>query len=185
VRSAQHRIYAAFANVEAAKAARLPTLSLTAGLSHITSDLFVLDRRDDIVKSVGGNIFLPIFDGGQLKAQVEARTAEQRLAVGQWARTGLNAFAEVEASLAANANLAEREPILAQQLALGRRALQLEQVRYQVGASDLRSVLQQQMATYSAQTALIRVQAERRVQRVNLYVALGGDFGADQAPARN
>ncbi len=183
VRAAQHRIYAAFANVEAAKAARLPTLSLTAGLSHINSDLFVLDKRDDIVKSIGGNIFLPIFDGGQLKAQVQARTAEQRLAVGQWARTGLNAFAEVEAALAANANLAEREPILAQQLALGQRALQLERVRYSVGSSDLRTVLQQQMATYGAQAALVRVQAERRLQRVNLYVALGGDFGVAQALA--
>ncbi len=98
-------------------------------------------------------------------------------------RAGLNAFDEVEAALAANANLAEREPILAQQLALGQHALQLEQVRYQIGASDLRTVLQQQMATYSAQTALIRVQAERRVQRVNLYVALGGDFGVARAVA--
>ena len=30
-------------------------------------------------------------------------------------------------------------------------------------------------------TALLRVQSERRVQRVNLYLALGGDFGVDAA----
>src|SRR5262249_8325479 len=76
--AAEHRIRAAFSNVGAAKAARLPTISLSAGISHITSDLFVLEKRDDWVKSVGGTAFLPIFDGGYLKAQVEARTAEQQ-----------------------------------------------------------------------------------------------------------
>jgi NodT family efflux transporter outer membrane factor (OMF) lipoprotein len=178
VLAARQRIDAAFANVEAAKAARFPTLSLTAGLSHISSDLFVLDKRDDVVKSVGGTLYLPIFDGGQLVAQVEARTADQRAAVALWAKTGLNAFSEVESALAANANLAEREPILTEQMQLSERALELERVRYRVGSSDLRAVLQQQLASYGARTALVRVQAERRIQRVNLYLALGGDFGA-------
>src|SRR5512143_1753653 len=53
VQAAEHRIAAAFSQVEEARTAKLPTFSLSAGLSHITSDLFVLDRRDDIVKSVG------------------------------------------------------------------------------------------------------------------------------------
>jgi multidrug efflux system outer membrane protein len=183
VRAAEHRIAAAFSQVEEARAAKLPTLSLSAGLSHISSDLFVLDQRDDIVKSVGGTVYLPIFDGGYLTAQVEARTAQQHQAVAQWAQTGLKAFAEVEAALAAERSLGEREPILATQLELSQRALELEQVRYRVGSTDMRPVLQQQMATYGVRTALLRVQSERRVQRVNLYLALGGDFGADAALA--
>ena len=39
-------------------------------------------------------------------------------------------------------------------------------------------MLQQQLALYAAQSALLRVEGEQRVQRVNLYLALGGDFGA-------
>jgi NodT family efflux transporter outer membrane factor (OMF) lipoprotein len=183
VRAVEHRIAAAFSQVEEARAAKLPTLSLSAGLSHVTSDLFVLDKRDDIVKSVGGTVYLPIFDGGYLTAQVEARTAQQHQAVALWAQTGLKAFAEVEAALASEKSLSEREPILATQLELSQRALELEQVRYRVGSTDMRPVLQQQMATYGARTALLRVQSERRVQRVNLYLALGGDFGVDAALA--
>ena len=183
VRAVEHQIAAAFSQVEAARAAKLPTLSLSAGLSHVTSDLFVLDKRDDIVKSVGGTVYLPIFDGGYLTAQVEARTAQQHQAVALWAQTGLKAFAEVEAALAGEKSLSEREPILATQLELSRRALELEQVRYRVGSTDMRPVLQQQMATYGVRTALLRVQSERRVQRVNLYLALGGDFGVDAALA--
>jgi NodT family efflux transporter outer membrane factor (OMF) lipoprotein len=184
VQAAEHRIAAAFSQVEEARAAKLPTLTLTGGLSHISSDLFVLDKRDDIVKSIGGTVYLPIFDGGYLTAQVEARTAQQHQAVALWAQTGLKAFSEVESALATEVSLKEREPILATQLQLSQRALELEQVRYRVGTIDMRPVLQQQMAVYGVRTALLRVQSERRVQRVNLYLALGGDFGVDAALAR-
>ena len=37
-------------------------------------------------------------------------------------------------------------------------------------------MLQQNVALDGARVALVRVQSERRVQRVNLYLALGGGF---------
>jgi outer membrane protein TolC len=43
-----------------------------------------------------------------------------------------------------------------------------------VGSGDLRGVLQQNVAVYAARTGLIRVQTDRRIQRVNLYLAVGG-----------
>ena len=185
VRAAEHRIAAAFSQVEEARAAKLPTITLSGGLSHISSDLFVLDNREDIVESIGGTVYLPIFNGDQLTAQVEARTAQQHYAVALWAQTGLRAFAEVEKALSTETSLRDREPILATQVDLAERALELERARYKVGSSDLRPVLQQQMQTYVARTALLRVQSERRVQRVNLYLALGGDFGVDAAMAQS
>jgi outer membrane protein TolC len=57
-----------------------------------------------------------------------------------------------------------------------RRALELSETRYRVGSGDLRSVEQQQLAYRQARMTLLRVQSERRVQRVNLHLALGGDF---------
>jgi hypothetical protein len=39
-------------------------------------------------------------------------------------------------------------------------------------------VQQQALALHASRTALLRVQAERRVQRVNLHLALGGSFDA-------
>jgi hypothetical protein len=41
----------------------------------------------------------------------------------------------------------------------------------------------QQLALYSAQVALLRVQSERLVQRINLHLALGGSFEVPAAPA--
>ena len=61
------------------------------------------------------------------------------------------------------------------------RALELANVRYRVGSSDLRAVQQQQLALYARAVALLRVQSERLVQRVNLHLALGGSFEAGAA----
>ena len=58
------------------------------------------------------------------------------------------------------------------------RALEFANQRYRVGAGDLRAVQQQSLALSAARTALLRVQAERLVQRVNLHLALGGSFEA-------
>jgi outer membrane protein TolC len=65
------------------------------------------------------------------------------------------------------------------------RGLELANIRFRVGAIDLRRVQEQQLALYSARVALINVQSQRLVQRVNLHLALGGSFEpASAAPAQ-
>jgi NodT family efflux transporter outer membrane factor (OMF) lipoprotein len=174
--AAERRVAAAFHRTEEAKAARLPRISLTAAVTSISSDLFVLKERDNPVWSAGAALTAPLFLGGQLKGQVEVRTAEQRLAVAEYARIGARAFGEVESALSAAFTLEEREAILAEAVAQNARALELANIRYKVGPGDLRAVFQQSLALYAAQTSLLRVRSERLVQRVNLHLALGGSF---------
>jgi outer membrane protein TolC len=178
VRAAQQRVAAAFSRVGEAKAARLPRISLSASGSDLTSDLFVLQDRDNPVWSAGGSILAPLFTGGSLKAQVEVRTAEQKQAVEQYAKVARQAFGDVENALSSELALGEREAILAAAVADAERSVALSETRYRVGSGDLRSVEQQQLAYYSSRMSLLRVQSERRVQRVNLHLALGGDFAA-------
>ena len=176
--AAERRVAAAFYGVEEAKAARLPRISLTAAVSTISSELFVLKDRDNPVWSAGAAIQAPLFLGGQLQSQIEIRTAEQKQAVAEYARVGARAFSEVESALAAGFALQDREAILREAVAENSRALEFANVRYRVGAGDLRAVQQQSLALSAARTALLRVQAERLVQRVNLHLALGGSFEA-------
>jgi outer membrane protein TolC len=174
--AAERRVAAAFNRVGEAKAAKLPKISLTAGVSSISSDLFVLQDRDNPVWNLGANLLAPLYQGGALRAQVEIRNAEQRQALAEYAQVGLSAFNDVESALATEFSLKDRETILMRAVVDNQRALDLANERYRIGAVDLRSVLQQQLALSAAQTALIRVQSEARVQRVNLYLALGGSF---------
>jgi multidrug efflux system outer membrane protein len=178
--AAERRVAAAFNRVGESKAARLPAIALTTGVSNISSELFVLQERDNPIWSAGANLVMPIFRGGALKTQVEIRTAEQKQAVAAYAQVGLQAFNEVESALAAEFAAREREKILSGTLADTERALEIVRTQFKVGSTDLRFVTQRQLALNATQSALVRVQAEQRIQRVNLHLALGGSFGPRQ-----
>jgi outer membrane protein, multidrug efflux system len=180
--AAERRVAAAFNRVHEAKAARLPTISLTAGVSAISSDLFLLKNRDNPVWNYGASLVMPLFKGGALKTQVEIRTAEQKQAVASYASVGLRAFGEVESALSAENAARERERILTQTLADNQRAYDVVQTQFKVGSTDLRFVSQRQLALNATRSALVRMQAEQRVQRINLHLALGGSFEQKQQP---
>ncbi len=174
--AAERRVAAAFYRVEESKAARLPKISLVASGTSVSSDLLVLQNHDNPVWGLGVNLLAPIFTGGALQSQVEIRTAEQKIAVAEYGRVGARAFGEVENALSYGFTLDERASILARAVTENERALELSNVRYRVGSGDLRAVQQQQLAVYAARTSLLRVQSEQLVQRVNLHLALGGNF---------
>jgi NodT family efflux transporter outer membrane factor (OMF) lipoprotein len=180
--AAERRVAGAFYRTEEAKAARLPRISLTASITSISSELFVLQNHNNPVVSLGAQLLQPIFLGGQLQAQVEVRNAEQKQAIAEYARVSTRAFGEVEDALSNGFALADRETILAVAVRENARVLDLAGVRFRVGSGDLRGVQQQQLALYAAQVALLRVQAERLVQRVNLHLALGGSFDERPSP---
>ena len=150
--AAERRVAAAFHRIGEAKAARLPAIALTASVNAISSDLFVLQDRNNPVWSFGANLMAPIFRGGALKRQVEIRTSEQKQAVAAYAIVGHRAFAEVENALAAEIAAIEREQILAQTIADNRRALEIVQTQFKVGSTDLRFVNQRLLALLATQT---------------------------------
>ena len=174
--AAERRVAAAFHRIHEAKAARLPKISLTTGVSAISSDLFVLKSRDNPVWNLGANLLAPIFTGGALKTQVAIRTAEQKEAIAAYAAVGLRAFNEIESALATEFAARDREQILAATLSDNQRALAVVRAQYKIGSTDLRFVTQRELTLNAAESGLLRVQAEQRIQRVNLHLALGGSF---------
>jgi NodT family efflux transporter outer membrane factor (OMF) lipoprotein len=181
VGAAERRVAAAFNLTQEAKAARLPKLSLTATFGAVSSDLIVLQDKDNPTLGLGGNFLWPLFNAGSLKAQVDIRTAEQQEAVASYAAIGLRAFDEVEGALASESALRERQEILKQVAADNRRSMELATVQYKIGSGDLRSILQEQLRLYSTLMTLVQIQGERLAQRVNLHLALGGGFGIPPA----
>jgi multidrug efflux system outer membrane protein len=181
--AAERRVAAAFNRIGEAKAARLPRISLTTGVSSISSDLFVLNDRDNPIWNLGASLLAPLYKGGALKTQVEIRTVEQKQAIAAYAGVGLRAFGEVENALSAELAARDRERILTRTLSDSQRALEIVQSQFQVGSTDLRFVTQRQLALNSTQSGLVRAQVEQRVQRVNLHLALGGSFDDRSQPA--
>lgn len=104
------------------------------------------------------------------------RNAEQREAVADYARLALKALGEVETALDAENILAAREELLSLAAQDNRRVARLAQESYRIGKSDLREVMQGQLAADAAEIALLAVRRERLARRVDLHLALGGDF---------
>lgn len=175
--AAERRVAAAFNRVGEAKAARLPHITLNASVAAFTSE--VIRLKDDFhnpVSGAGARLIAPVYQGGALRTQVEIRTLEQQEAVAQYAAMALRALGDVENTLAAIENLAERNRLLERNVIDQQRAFDLVQTRYRTGRIDLRSVHQQLLDLHAARLSLLRVQSEQLSQRVNLHLALGGGF---------
>jgi outer membrane protein, multidrug efflux system len=162
--------------VTEARAARLPRISLVGSVSTVSSELIVLKERDNPAWGLAGTLLAPLFTGGALEAQVQARSAEQKVAIAEYGRIGSRAFNEVESALSTAFNLDNRAAVLARSVEVNERSLGFARVRYEIGSGDQRGVQQQLLALHAARTTLVHVQAERLIQRVNLHLALGGGF---------
>ncbi|MCC8362707.1 efflux transporter outer membrane subunit [Lysobacter sp. A6] len=177
--AAQRRVAAAFDLVGAAKASFWPGLTLSAGYGRVSREAANLAQStDQTTASASATAVVPLYTGGQLTGNVRLRTAEQREAVANYARLVLQALNEVESTLDAETTLATREELLRISAEDSRRAAGLTEESYRVGKSDLRDVMNRQLAANAADVALLAVRRERLVRRVDLHLALGGDFVA-------
>ncbi|WP_200979122.1 TolC family protein [Echinicola sp. 20G] len=177
VLAAQHRFNASFHRVRSAKAARLPQISLTGGFGAVNSNIFTLvPEFSNPIRSLGGSLVAPIYQGGILKENLEVKTYEQEQAVHEYAQTVLSAINDVESTLETVQTVDQRERILKEEVQQNQKAYELQEISYKVGKSDLRDLTLQQMDLYTSQITLLRVQTEKIVQRVNLYLVLGGSM---------
>ena len=170
--AAERRVAAAFFQQEEARLARLPRFTLTAGAGGS-------DALSSAIGSLGAGLFAPLFTGGALKGQLEAATADQQAAIAAYGQALLQAFEEVETSLSNEKLFEERQHYLGTVVEENRKAWELAKVRYDVGRTDLLSVLQMQARWLGARISLIRIENERLSLRVNLHLALGGSFERD------
>ncbi|QLC64758.1 efflux transporter outer membrane subunit [Flavobacterium sp. LPB0248] len=174
--AAEKRFAAAFHRVEESRLARLPNLKLTGSFGAITSE--VIQLKPDFsnpIGGVGGTVAQPLYLGGAINANIVIRTAEQKVAVAEYARSVLNAIADVENALDAVQTVEEREKLLRLSVTSNQKSFQLEQKLFEVGKTDLRSVSKQQIDLFASQISLLRIQSEKITQRINLFLALGGN----------
>jgi len=179
IRQAEAQLHAATAEIGVAVAAFYPSVSLSGSFSIQALDAKQLGDWNARQYGLGPVINLPIFQGGQLKATLELRKAQQQEAAAMYQRTVLNAWHEVENALVAyNAEQLRRTQLEA---AVGdsRRALALAQSRYTAGLIEFLQVLDDQRTLLNAQLQLAQSSTTVATNLVALYNALGGGWEAD------
>ncbi len=173
--AATRRVAAAFNQVESAKAARLPRLSITAD-AGVVSDGFRNLSLDDAFWNLAGNLLGPIFDGGRLKEQVAIEDARQREALANFGGAALNAFRQVEQGLAEDRRLVDRVRLVTAADDDQREALRLATLRFAAGTIDQVSLITVQGNALNARLAALALRVEQLTNRVDLHLALGGGF---------
>jgi NodT family efflux transporter outer membrane factor (OMF) lipoprotein len=174
VASAEAQLAAANANVIVARAALLPSISLT-GSAGLASDVLLnFLSAPTAVLAIGASLLQPIFNGGRLRAQVDVAASRERELVENYRKFILAALADVESALAAGGRSAEQEGLQEQVVVQARRSLQLAEVRYREGADDLLTVLDAQRTLFQAEDQRAQLRLARLQAAVSLYKALGG-----------
>jgi NodT family efflux transporter outer membrane factor (OMF) lipoprotein len=173
--AAERQVASAFYMIQVAKAARLPSLTLTGSTGTASSDLREVIGAPDPFWSLAAGLFAPIFAGGELKANVEIATSQQQAALHQYVQAVLQAFNEVETTLSNEEYLREAERY--QEIAVHEIDGGLRQalVQYDVGLIDFTNVLLIQQNQVATQRGLLDLRNKRLANRINLYLSLGVD----------
>ena len=182
--AAERRFAAAFHRTNEARVARLPrfTISATSGLG--TAQLDTVGVMDAFSWSLAAGVVQPIFFGGELKAAQDIRTAEQKAAVATYTGVGLRAFEDVEDALAADYFLRQRESALDEMVSASSESVRLGRQQLDQGQTDMFTILRLAGENLAAKIEQTKVRASRLRERVNLHLALGGDFKGTGAPAK-
>ncbi len=173
IRAAEERLRSAHFDVGAARAAFLPSLSLT-GSGGVASNSLASFLSPIGFASGAAALLAPLFDGGRLTGQLRYDKAHVEELAATYRQTSLRAFGEVEDALTARQRVmeAERSAVVAE--ASARHAAQLAEGQFRLGVIDLLTLLDTQRALYQAQDTLLQLRLQRLQVAIALYRALAG-----------
>lgn len=172
---AEAQLQAADANVAAARAAYLPSFSLSAGFSLGASGLFSLsDARE--VSNIGMSLSQLLFDGGRTRSQTGLSESRRLELVEQYRLALLTALQETDDALGRVQLERDQEQRQREILAQAERTLRLTELRYREGSDDLLALLDAQSALFQAREQLAEARLSRLSAVVELYKALGGGW---------
>lgn len=175
VRAQEARLKAAGFRVSDARKAILPSLSLSGGAGTSGgsfSDIFDVDAA---AASLVGSLTQPLFAGGSIRANIDRNNAVAKQRLESYAQTVLVAWREVEDTLDSEHYLANRESALQEAATEADEAEKLAEREYARGIGTIFELLDAQRRRINAQTQLISARAARVNNRIDLFMALGGD----------
>lgn len=175
--AAEATVDAAMKELSASRKALLPALSITGSAGTASTDDFGdLFNIQNLVWGIGQNLTRPVYQGGRLRANIRLDEHERDELIANYAQTALTAFREVETALAAERYLKSQVAALSTAVTESRRAEQLSLDEYEQGLVDIITLLESQRRAFDAQSALLTIRLALMTNRVDLYLALGGDF---------
>ena len=176
VRAAEYRLIAANARIGEAKAAFFPTLSLTGEYGYQSRALDNLISSKSITWGINPQLYVPLFDGGKRRGQLQVAHAATEEAVERYRLTLLRAFEEVENALAAGSYHAQQQTQIARAVAALNAAHVQVRRQYEHGQVSLLDVLDAERSLLAVEERALALYRARLDAVLFLYKALGGGW---------
>jgi multidrug efflux system outer membrane protein len=183
VQQAEARLRAAGARVDVARAAYLPSISLTAAFGKESGELSRLFDGPSTIFSVLASLTQPIWNAGALNARRDIALARERQAELDYRDAVAAAFKDLRDALGAHAE-AQRTLQLTEQRgsALGR-AAELTRLRFEGGIASRLDAIEAERAALAARAQLADAKRALAAAQVDVFRALGGGWMTVPSPS--
>lgn len=174
---AEAQLASAQANIESARAALLPRVTLTAQGGFQNLLLENLIRPGSVLYSLAAGLAQPIFQIGQLRAEVRLNEAQAEELLENYRAAIVQALVDVEQAIVALRDTTEQEALQAAATRSAERAYAISETQLRAGTIDLITLLNTQQTLFNARNSLVQVRLAKYQAAVGLFRALGGGWG--------
>jgi NodT family efflux transporter outer membrane factor (OMF) lipoprotein len=179
--AARWQVEAAAGQVANAKARFYPDINLSAAVGYASFGLTALSNSYVKGFNAGPALTLPIFEGGQLRANLKNQAAQYDSAVASYNQTLNTALTEVADQITSIRSAETQLATQSRSLEASRRSYALMQQRHDAGLVSDSAVLDAQAVMLAAQQRSLDLEARRRGLQIALVKALGGGFDAQNS----
>lgn len=176
IQASHFQIEKVFYEVQEAKAARLPSISISSSLGSAGSNVEAINSLfSNPLLKVGGGLVSPLFNGGKLKKNVEIKNSQQKQVVEEYSKAVLNALNEVESSLANLRSIEKQMNYTTNAVNELKNNINLTEKQIKVGTNNSFVLIRKQRDLLKNEMNLINLELQYRIERINLYMALGAE----------
>lgn len=176
--AAEAQLHAATAAVGIATANLYPQLSLTASASMQSTVLHSLFDSNSSAAGLAGSFTQPLFNHGALRAKERAAREAMHASLDNYEQIVLRSFGQVADALEALDHDAELIDSEQSAVAISSENLDLTRESYTAGNTGVLQILEAQRQSQQARLGLVRAQAQRFEDIIELQLALGGRMPA-------
>lgn len=178
VKAAELAVFASAKRADSARKSLLPAVRFNSNGSSSSSQFKDIFNIHNLVSNAAANLTQSVYNGGELKANAQAALERNKASIHSYANIVLQASREIEEAINTDRALREQEQFLKEQTKSATLAEKQAERDYSEGIEGvgILEILESQRRANNARSSLINLRNRRLQNRIDLHLALGGDF---------
>lgn len=177
VRQYEYELTASKADVQAARAAFLPSFSITAAAGFESfKPRYLFLTPQSIAFNIIGNLVAPLINFSAIKADFNTANANQLQAFYNYQKSIINGFVEVHNGLSAINNLQQRQALKMAEVEAQNNAVETSIDLFKTGRATYLEVILAQQDALQSKLELTEIKKQQFLSSISLYKSLGGGW---------